>query len=183
MNSEGKLCELLPGFEQNGQTPVCIGGQPFYSEGTIVRFFSSDGTSWVGNFAKGGIATSEVIEFPKARKVFVFSGGDLYIMNPDQQQPLKRDEQGYYAKTVKLDDGRYLTYNLQAIMVIEKDGTYWKSEEISLDGMRNVSVKDNIVSGLAYNYYNHDDPWEPFTFDINTKVITGKFWEILHPKK
>ena len=47
--------EILDGLPTYGPmyVPVSEDGEPFYSEGFVVRFYKSDGSEWVANFKPG----------------------------------------------------------------------------------------------------------------------------------
>lgn len=49
--------------------PISEDGIPFYSEGYVVRFYKSDGTSWVANFKIDWTNFSGIYDFPEFEKL------------------------------------------------------------------------------------------------------------------
>jgi hypothetical protein len=65
---------------------------------------------------------------------------------------------------VIVDAGIYVT-------VLDGFGQETRSERISWDGIRHLSVSDSLVSGEAYDPMI--DRWGRFTLDLDTHEITG----------
>jgi hypothetical protein len=65
-------------------TPIGTGYENPYSEGSVVRFSKSDGSTWIANFATGYSGFSFVSHFVKTGFVVVIAKGQCYIISPDR---------------------------------------------------------------------------------------------------
>ncbi|TWP24630.1 hypothetical protein ETU10_01325 [Apibacter muscae] len=145
-------------------------GKPFYYEGFPVRLYKSDGDSWVANFELGQTEFSEVFELEMSR-LLIISGGECFIMNPDDIMPIEVFG-GDYLNYLKTNDGRIILYNHINLTIVDSKGNYWDSERISLDGLNEIKISsDNVVSGLFYQPTPTDDLWIPFEYNIDTKSL------------
>ena len=166
--------EILEGLPAYGPmyVPVSPSGEPFYSEGFVVKFFPSDQTHWVANFKTGWTDLSLVVEYPDQNKIVVIAYGQGYIMNPEQQEPLQTFGVNIN-NALLLKDNRIVAADDIQLYIINKDATLWTTERISLDGIKDLSVHENTVSGLSCYPLGDKDEWMPFTVDLATKVVTG----------
>jgi hypothetical protein len=169
-----KQYEILPSLPSYGPMyiPISETGEPFYSEGYAVRFYKSDGTEWVANFQPGWTDLKHVIKLEKTSKVLVLAYGTCYLMNPDDTKPIAAFGVGY-SQIFKASHNRHVLQDQTDLTIIEPDGTYWHTKRISLDGLAEVNVENNIVSGLAFNPTHDTEEWVKFTYDIDTKILTG----------
>lgn len=154
--------------------PVAItdNGEPFYSEGFVVRFYRTDGTEWVANFQPGWTDLKEIIAFENTQHLLVLACGTAYLMNPNETKPLEAFGVGYLG-IFQSSKGRLVLQDQTDLTIIESDGTHWFTERISWDGLAEIIVEDNLVSGLAYNPTHDADEWIEFTYDLETKTLTG----------
>ena len=153
--------------------PVTGDGKPYYSEGLPVRFYKTDGTAWVANFQLGSAKLMKrVIEFEKTSHVIVIAGGLCYRMNPDETKPF--DVFGHdYCDIFKTNSERYVLQGMTDFAIIEPDGTHWITERISWDGFAEVKVENNVVTGVAYDPMHTQDEWVKFSYDLDTRTLTG----------
>jgi hypothetical protein len=169
-----KKFELLEGLPTYGPMyiPISTKGIDFYHQGFVVRFFKSDGTNWVANFESGCSNYSNVIEIPETDKVIVIANGQGYLMTPDQYKPLEFF--GYsITDFIATNDGRFVAADNIDLIIINSDATIWNSERISWDEIKDLVVKDNIVSGVAFYPMYDADEWVNFSFNLDTKEIIG----------
>lgn len=144
----------------------------FYSEGFPVRFFKSDGTDWVANFNPGFTSLREIFELENSPNILVIAYGICYLINPDFPKPIAIF--GYdYDFVFKTNDGRLVLQDNIGLTIVETNGEYWDSERISIDGLKDLSLENNCVTGLASNPMNQMDEWIPFTYNIDTKELIG----------
>ncbi len=54
--------------------PITEDGDPYYSEGYVIRFYKSDGTDWVANFQPGWTVFDGVFDFPQLDLIVVIAG-------------------------------------------------------------------------------------------------------------
>ena len=152
--------------------PVTNDGQPFYSQGFVVRLYKSDGSNWVANFQLGLGGHSGVYELQEKSKFVIFAGGNCYIMTPDSTKPL--DRFGVAFQQVFISNQKELiVIDLTDITVIEPNGQHWDSERISWDGFKDLKLSESTISGLSFDPMDRKNEWIPFTFNIQTREITG----------
>jgi len=169
-----KRYEILNSFPPYGPMyiPITEMGDAFYSEGYAVRFYKSDRTEWIANFQPGWTNLKTVIEFENTAKVLVIAYGTCYLMEPDDAKPI--DVFGFgYSHIYKASNNRIVLQDRTDLTIVEPDATHWDTERISWDGLAEVKVDNNIVSGLAFNP-NHDaDEWGGFSYNLDTKILVG----------
>ncbi|MFL5742598.1 MAG: hypothetical protein ACJ75B_20410 [Flavisolibacter sp.] len=166
--------EILDGLPPYGPMyiPVSEDGKPFYSEGFVVRFYKSDGSEWVANFKPGWTAFSLAVDYPDINRIVVIAKGQGYIMTPDQELPIATF--GVDIKdAIKTAGNRIVLVDDIYMRLLEDNGTVWQSERISWDGIKDVKVQDNILSGLSYDPMDSINEWIPFSIDLDTKETTG----------
>lgn len=164
--------EILPGLPGSGPMyiPVSDNNEQFYSEGFVVRFFKTDGTNWIANFKPGWSDFNFVKEYPDSNRIMIIAQGQGYIMEPDSLEPLKTF--GLRIKEViEAKNNKIICADDCSLYLIDEKGGVWQSERISWDGIKELTIQQNTVAGLSY--YPMNDSWVPFTFDIDTKLITG----------
>ncbi len=163
-----KRYEIQDGLPRYGSMAVSVSesGEDIFSEGFVVRFYRIDGTNWVANLERGISDLDGVYALAATHTFLVVAGGTCYIMNPEDTKPISVF--GWWYKAVFLtDDGRFVLYDPWGITVVEADGTYWHSERIALDGLKDVVVNGSIVKGLCCKPAG----WVPFAYDINTRTF------------
>jgi len=165
------ILESLPVY---GSMHVSIAqnDKPFYSEGFPIRFYKTDGTSWVANFEFGCTSLSAVYELPDTPNVLVIAGGSCYLMNPDHKRPLTAWGISY-EKVLCMANGSLVLQDLTNLTIVERDGTYWTTERISWDGFKNLEVKGNTIEGFAYDPMNTTNEWIEFLYNTESKELTG----------
>lgn len=162
--------------------PVTDKEEPFYSEGFPVRFYRADGTEWVANFQLGWTDLKQIIEFEDARNLLVIACGTCYLMNPEETKPIEVFGVGY-SDIFKASKGRLVLQGQTDLTIIEPDGTHWDTERISWDGLGEINVENNLISGLAYNPMHDADEWVIFKYDLDTKTLTGGNYYTFENKK
>jgi hypothetical protein len=169
-----KRYDILDGLPSYGPMyiPVSEDGEQFYSEGFVVRFYKSDGSEWVANFKPGWTGFSLVVDYPDKNRIVVIAKGQGYIMTPDQQTPI--DKFGVDIKeAIKIEDNKIILVDDIHVRLIDDKGIIWQSERISWDGIKDIEVKDNILTGLSYDPMDSINEWIPFSIHLDTKEIVG----------
>lgn len=177
-----KRFEILKGLPPYGPMyiPISDDEEPFYSEGYIVKFKKSDGEEWVANFRPGWTNYSNIFDFPEQNLIVVFAGGQGYIMNPEEQKP--KMTFGLTIKDVIQKEDRSLICSdgIHILLLDNKTGEIWKSDRISWDGIKDLKLVDNKISGQTYDPTNSNQHWSDFELDFETKEIKGgSFQEFL----
>lgn len=178
MTSE-KRYEMLRYLPSSGQMyiPVPGTGDECYSEKYAVRFYKDDGSDWVANFQSGYGELETVIEMADQALLLVVVYGLCYLMNPNSAEPLATFGGGYN-QLLHSHDGKLILYGDNGLTIFKQDGSY---DELDLyfDGIRDVSIQNNILKGSTCDY---TDIWTPFEYNIDTKElnIIGGNWHY-HP--
>ncbi len=164
-----QILESLPVYGPM-YTPVSWREEPSFSEGYVVRFFRDDKTEWVANFFPGWTEFCVVIEMKNSKNLLVVAFGAAYIMNPNEETPLGRFGVGFhgYAEHV---DGRIVLVDQTDLTIVEPGGKYWTTKRISIDGLKNLEINGDIVSGLCYSLESGN--WQHFSYDIENKILIG----------
>ena len=166
-----EILEALPTYGPM-YIPVSESGEPFYSEGFAVRFYKTNGSEWVANFQLGWTDLKEIYELKGTPNLLVIACGTCYLMNPDDTKPISVFGVGYVT-VYNTQDGRLILQDQTDLTVIEINGNHWHTDRISWDGLKELKVENNIVSGLSYDPMNDADEWVNFSFDIDNKILTG----------
>lgn len=170
-----KRFEILDGLPPYGPTyiPITVDKEPFVSEGYVVRFFKSDGTDWVANFKPGWTSYYNIFDYPDRDSTIVIAGGLGYIMTTENEKP--KASFGLAIKNViQKNDGSLICADDTHIVLLDnKTGDLWESDRISWDGIRDLKLNENIVTGQSYDPTNSINPWSNFSIDLNTKEIEG----------
>lgn len=187
-----KSYEILESLPTYGPMHISIteNNEGYFSAGFPVKFFKKDKSSWVANFKPGWTNLNEIYELENTDNLFVIAGGTLYIMNPENEKPIKVVGVGF-EKIFKTNNGKLILQDQTDLTIIEQNGEYWRTERISWDGISELNVNGNIVSGLSYDPMNENDEWVKFTVDIENRKLEGgsykkyeiksiekKWWEI-----
>lgn len=149
-------------------------GEPFYSEGFVVRFFKADGTSWTANF--NGCNQSGVFELTGTENLLLLTCGKVFIMDVEQTEPVDvfGDDISSYMKF--LDDGRLLLYDWRGIYIVESNGKY-QYVDLILDDLEVNDVKGDIVYCTDSGGYYTPDGMASSSFTYNLSTNELKFEE------
>jgi hypothetical protein len=167
MNTEYKILRGLPG---DGPTPELFSpsGQGAHREGLVVEFQSSKGKRWIGNFQPGFCGADNVVKHPNDQFFMVISLGQGYLVNPDNPKE-KNYFGGYIQHIIELPQFLSVVFgNGIAFVCIGRSGLLWKTKRISWDGMQNLRVVGQQLSGESWSPI--DNKWIPFELDL----VTGK---------
>jgi hypothetical protein len=93
------------------------------------------------------------------------------MINPEQTRPISVFGV-CYASAMQASDGRLILSALTDLTIIEKNGEHWNSVQISLDGLKDVNLNGNIVSGLGWDYtVKEGEEWNEFKYNIDTRKL------------
>lgn len=171
---ESKRYEILESLPAYGSMyiPVAEKDEPYYSEGFVVRFFKTDGTDWVANFKPGWTGLNAVHEFEQKLEILVIAGGTCYFMNPDEEKPKLIFGVGYEI-VIKTLDGRLILQDLTDLTIIEPNGEHWHTERLAWDGIKDLTIEGNLVSGLSFDPIRDKSEWVEFVVDLEKRSIKG----------
>ena len=166
-----EILESLPTYGPM-YIPVSENNEAYYSEGFVVRFYTSENTNWVGNFEPGFTGLNAVYEFEHDLFVLVIAGGTCYLMNPDLQKPVSIFGADYET-VIKTLDGRLILQESTDLTVFEANGEYWHTERISWDGIKELTIEGDLVRGIAYQPTAESEEWVEFALDLEQRIVTG----------
>jgi len=152
--------------------PVTGDDEPYYSQGFTVRFFKDDKSDWVANFKPGWTGLNSIYEFSNQQNILVIAGGTCYIMNPNENKPIEVFGVGYET-VIKTLDNRLILQDLTDITIVESNGEHWDTERISWDGLKDLKLEGNLVTGLSFDPMNNKEEWVKFVVDLETRKVTG----------
>ncbi len=162
--------KILAGLPAYGDLPEQFGTTGTYSEGFVVRFFPTENSAWVGNFQRGLTSFDKVLVHPDGSSVVVVAGGECYIFDIENQK-LKDNFGGDFSLVIPVPEKNILI--LGSCIDFEAVGTsgrIWQSRRISLDGIRNLKLVGDTLTGEAWSF---EDIWIPFSLDVNTGKHKG----------
>ena len=173
MNTEKKY-EILESLPTNGPMYISVAenNESYYSTGFPVRIYKNDKSSWVANFKLGWTDFCSVYEIPNQSNLLVIAGGTLYIMNPENEKPLKVVGVGF-ENGITTENGKIVLQDETDLTIIEQNGQYWRTERISWDGIKELEINGSKLTGLSYDPIDDKNEWVKFTLDIETKKLEG----------
>ena len=169
-----KKYEILKSLPPYGPmyTSISEDGTENYSEGYVLKFFKSDNTEWVANFKTGWTDFYYVHSFDNNEFILVISGGTCYIMHPNEKK--QRSVFGVrYKSVIEMKNGGLILEDLTDLTIVEPNGEFWHSERISFDGLKDIKLIDNVVSGLSFEPTTGDGRWIEFSLNLETKELYG----------
>jgi hypothetical protein len=165
--------EILPGLPPYGPMYVNIPERTFSGEGKVIRFYKADGTSWVANFGGGIFGLTQVFDFPERNRLLVIVNGGAYLINPEVEREIEIFGGGI-GQVIESPNGNLLCATETDILIIDTGNWHlWRSERISWDGIKDLKLERNILSGMSFDPTNSVQPWSPFSLNIETKEILG----------
>ncbi|HMI02490.1 MAG TPA: hypothetical protein VK541_08420 [Pedobacter sp.] len=169
-----EILESLPSYGPM-YIPVSENNEAYYSEGYVARFYTSEDTTWVGNFEPGLTGLDAVYEFEDDPYILVIAGGTCYLMNPDFHKPISIFG-ALYETAIKTLDGRLILQDSTHLTVFEISGEHWSTERISWDGIKELIIEGNLVRGVAYRPTAESDEWVEFVVDLEKRNVRGGSW-------
>ena len=170
-----KRYEILDGLPVYGEMYIPVSNDEIcnYSEGLVVKFYKSDGTTWIANFSRGSTNLCKVYDFPELKRTVVFAFGQCYIMTDGYEKPLQTIGHSFSA-VFEASDNILIAADILNFTVIEinKD-IVWNSEMISYDGFRELGFAAENVTGLARELTTEE--WKPFSFNYRTNKVLGTY--------
>jgi hypothetical protein len=170
-----KTYEILSSLPPYGPLyiPVTEDGEPFYSEGFVIRFFKSDGTNWVANFKPGWTELNRVFDFQDHKILIVIAGGLGYIMTTENEKPLTTFGLTI-SEIIQAENGSLVCADGVSVHYLDNvTGDIWESEPISWDGIREIKLVGDLLIGETYDPTNSVKEWSEFSINLKTKEIIG----------
>ncbi|WP_165795973.1 ligand-gated ion channel [Siphonobacter curvatus] len=143
-----------------------------YSEGFVIRFYTTDGGSWVANFNLGDTTFHQVFDFPETDLTLVIAGGRGYVMNRNQVKPLSSFG-GDLQMALRTPQGEVVAASATAIAILNSKGEQWTSSRLSWDGIKDLSLEGRLLQGYSHDPIDDKDEWVAFTVDLDSKQSNG----------
>ncbi|HTJ01024.1 MAG TPA: hypothetical protein VL527_19225 [Dongiaceae bacterium] len=166
--SPAPLFEVLPGLPGVGPVPEAFSatGRGTHSEGLVVCFLPQTINSWVGNFQPGICQYNAVFMHPDGRTVIVISGGTAYVVEPQSRTCLRHFGACITSAACDLSRKLLVISDLTHLWLFDDRGERWVSKRISLDGIRNLRIETETVSGESYDPMS--DRWYSFSVTLKS---------------
>ena len=163
--------EILPGLPPYGEGARTFSatGKGQHSEGLVLRFFTSSGSDWIGNFISGAWGCSDVVVHPNGKLLIVVSNGQAYVVDPEKGEVLNLFGRGYLEHIVPVPQTNCVLFgDYSGFIAIGPEGERWTNSRVSTEGIRSLNLEGETLLGEAYDPSH--DLWHSFRLD----VITGK---------
>ena len=162
---------FLPGLPPYGPMATAFPAEWGRSgkEGAVVEF-KTDDDSWVANFMPGisGIQLAEV--HPNGRDAVVVASGDLWAVDIAARSAKRLLPAVDSVFAVDNPTGWVFTRQSLALARLGPDGILWHTKRLSLDGLGQVHIEGDRISGVAWT--GIDDQWVPFEVEL----ASGRSW-------
>jgi hypothetical protein len=151
-----------------------------------VKFSDKNGVNeWIGKFGVGGSGPERVLKIVEPDRFFISAPGFAYLVDATERKLVNQ-----YSNRNACD----ITYdqNRQSLIVADYTQLHWIefgdkvlfSRKIAVDGIRDLKIEGNVLSGFATSNYGGEE--ERFRFDLDSLKILS--WEkvslkISHNKK
>jgi len=171
--------EILPGLPTSGEWPEQFSatGMGTHQEAFVVKFHPDNLPSWVGNFQRGMTNLSEVFDHPNGTNVIVVADGQGYIVDVSNRQ-LIESFGGIIDSIIRVPNANIIIFgDCTNFMAYGPAGTLWRSQRVSWDGVRSVTIKGNELVGEAWTPMG--ESWKPFAVDIASGALRGGSYDLL----
>jgi hypothetical protein len=167
--------EILPGLPGTGPYPEQFsthGGR--HREGFVVRFTSSEGDSWVGNFQPYSRSyLSGVFKHPCGEAYVVLAYGQGYIVDPVTRRLIETIGPGIGAATQ--DESRLVLATDTEAIVIERDGR-WVSSRLAWDGIADLRITGDRLIGQGRDALVDD--FREIELDLASHTVLRSAYEL-----
>ena len=162
---------LLPGLPPYGPSAVSFSSSGYgaHREGVVIEFESVDGHRWVGNFQRGGTTFDAVLTTFAIDRPVIVAGGRAYLLDATSRTVIA-EFGDYVIWAVEWRDTIVLADELR-FEALNRNGVVWRSERVSWDGMRDLSLDGSFVRGFAFSPIDND--YYRFVLDLETGSFTG----------
>jgi hypothetical protein len=146
-----------------------------------VKFSDKDGINeWIGKFGVGSRGAGRIVKFAEPDKFIVSAGGFVYLIDATNRK-LINHYRNDNALEIIFDIKRksFIVADYTDLHWIEFGGKILFSRQISVDGIYDLKIEGNVLSGQAYKDY---DKVQKFWFDLDKLKILRwerpwwKFW-------
>jgi hypothetical protein len=161
--------EILPGLPPYGAPakPFTATEHGTHTEGFVVRFHTSSGKEWVGNFVGGSEGCSTTLEHPNGKWIVVISRGQGYVIDPETEALVETLADTIQDVVPCREIGGVVFGNGLGFVAIGPEGVLWRTRRIAWgDGVQNVRIENGTLLGEALDPMN--ECWTPFEVDVQS---------------
>ena len=136
-----------------------------------VKFFDKNCINeWIGKFGDESRGSRRVIKIEEPDKFLVCAGSNAYLVDATKRK-LVNQYHNDVANDIIYDHKRksLIVADYTKLHWIEFGNIILFSREIAVDGIRDLKIEDNILSGLAVSNYGGEE--KRFRFDLDTLKI------------
>ena len=169
--------EVLQGLPPYGPMalPFPSTGRQAFKEGLVVRFWSKNSETWVGNFQQSFTGYDAVLAHPDGHQVVVIASGAGYVIDPEIRCETRRELSIAIMFATHLPElGIILICDGLQFATLKADGEGWASNRIAWDGIRSISIEGARLHAEAYSPISAR--WHPFSLDLNTGKCTNAIY-------
>jgi hypothetical protein len=169
--------KILPGLPGTGPRHLAFPAQSKaeYNEGLVVKFFPTKAAPWIANFATGLLVgrPDAVFECHDGLRVLVVSGGDAWVVDPEDPASATQID-NWTTQVIDAPEYKMLILgNPISFLGLGPTGLVWKSQRISWDGFRGLTVDGPVLSGESWTPMDQRQPWVRFQLDITNGEHQG----------
>ena len=128
----------------------------------MVRFCDDSEREWIGNFQRGVIGLSTVLEWPEADVILVFANGACYLLS--KANPNCYETHGSNAMYWLFDEQRslvFVAYEDGDLIAFDQSGRErWARRSFGAFGVVLKSCIDGILAGEVE--YDYENSWRSF---------------------
>ena len=165
--------EILPGLPTSGELPEQFSatGMGRHQEGCVVKFCPDNRPAWIGNFQRGITSLAAVFAHPNETNLIVVAGGQGYVVDISNRQLIECFG-GMLDSIIRVPNSNIIIFgDCTNFMAYGPAGSLWRSQRVSWDGVRNVTIKGNELVGEAWTPMGEE--WKPFAVDITSGALRG----------
>lgn len=165
--------EILPGLPPIGPLPSWFPAESVRTgrEGFVVRFTTSSGRQWTGNFATGLGGVSDVLPHPDGTRLIVLAEGDAYVVDVEEESAVAA---GVISDAWAIPGSADLLCSFQGLALyrLGPQGVVWHTRRLSWDGFRNIRLGADRAWGQAWSPLE-DGRLHAFSVDLATGRSKG----------
>ncbi len=140
-------------------------------DGIMVEVISSEGFSWAGIFAFGGISSnsiSGIYSMPDSDKFCVVSKGVGYIVSSSNPKDWQQVKAVPVMDVRSIEQQKIIIFaDYTELLAYDQFGIKWRTERLVHDGFRIIEVTESSLKGEYWNIRNEAND----TFEVD--LVTG----------
>lgn len=165
--SEYAVCSASPGIDCRTFSFDQGGVVPSIKDGTYLMFTADAAIAWLGCCGDGLTTSSCVVETFSPLHCCVVAGGQCYLVDVKEPTGTIAIPGGDVVECVRCPEYELvLLVSLIDITGMQKDGTWWRSERVASDEIRNITIGEGVVRGEGWRADAGE--WTAFMIDART---------------